>query len=258
MERAARIAVGVVALVAGAAAEALADMLRREDESRTHGSDDVESEDAELMPMLVGASLRLASGFFRTGLRIGALVSRDCAALISTSAGPPAVRRVMERARGSITELDDRWRAERAQDEHLASALVAWVAPSVVDGLLNQLDLTEIVLSHLDLDRLAEAIDVEHIAQRVDVATLADRVDVDALAARVNVEGIVRRLDLAGIALEVIEKIDLPRIMRESTGTIADETVEGIRASGVTADRALSRYLDHVLGRNGRTRGETE
>ena len=46
--------------------------------------------------------------------------------------------------------------------------------------------------------------------------------------------------------------IDLPAIIRDSTGSMASETVRGVRMTGVSADDALSRAVDRALFRRRR------
>ena len=72
-----------------------------------------------------------------------------------------------------------------------------------------------------DLDRMVTAL----------VPVVAEEV-----VARLDLDAIIARIDLAGLAEEVIESIDLPEIIRESTGTVASEVVRGFgcRASTPT------------------------
>jgi hypothetical protein len=141
-----------------------------------------------------------------------------------------------------------------------------------LDAIAARIDV-ERVIARVDLDRIVDRVDVARILDRIDLQAIVDRIDVDAVAAkldldavaaRLDVEAVVRRidvaalaqdvldrLDLASIALRVIDEIDLPQIVRESTGTMANETVEGIRAQGMSADRAVSRIVDRLLGREG-------
>jgi hypothetical protein len=134
-----------------------------------------------------------------------------------------------------------------------------------VAAVLDRLDLTAIVLERVDLSRLlaaapidevVERVDVDAVVSRVDVDAVAARLDVDAVAARLDVETFLDRLDLVGIAREVLDDIDLPEIIRESTGAMASETVRGVRMQGITADERISAAVDRLLGRRGRRRGD--
>ncbi len=51
------------------------------------------------------------------------------------------------------------------------------------------------------------------------------------------------------LALEVIDQIDLPEIIRASTGTVASESVRVVRMQTFGADRAIARVVDKLLGR---------
>jgi hypothetical protein len=72
---------------------------------------------------------------------------------------------------------------------------------------------------------------------------------VDAVVARADLDAVIDRLDVIGIVEEVLEVIDLPAIIRDSTGSMASETVRGVRMTGITADDALSRAVDRALFR---------
>ena len=65
---------------------------------------------------------------------------------------------------------------------------------------------------------------------RLDLTALVrERVDLDALVAGVDIDAIISRIDLGGLAEEVIAEIDLPEIIRESTGSVASDTIRGVR-----------------------------
>ena len=62
------------------------------------------------------------------------------------------------------------------------------------------------------------------------------RVDPDVVIARVDVDATLARLDLAAIARQVIDDIDLPEILRQSTGAVSSEAVREIRDESMLAD----------------------
>jgi hypothetical protein len=125
------------------------------------------------------------------------------------------------------------------------------------DALLDRLDLTELVLERIDVDRLTDAISIDRVMARIDLDEVAAGIDVDAVAARLDVARIVDRLDLVAIANEVIDEIDLPAIIRDSTETMAAETMDGVRVHGVRADRFVSRIVDRALLRKSAGRGSS-
>jgi hypothetical protein len=97
-----------------------------------------------------------------------------------------------------------------------------------VSAGLEHLDITAVVLDHLDVPRL-----VEGIMARIDTTKL-----------------VLDNVDIVTLAEAVIDGVDLPRIVRESSGSIASETVDIVRLQGMDADRAVARLVDRLLGRS--------
>jgi len=194
----------------------------------------------------------------------------------------------------AVADLAERGAQVRTEVERLARELVGWMVPPVVDAAVAELNLTQLVARHVDLDFLAALLDVDAVVARadldaviarVDIAAVLDRVDLntiidrldldaivgsvdlDAVAARIDLEAIVKRvdpdaviarvdvdatlarLDLAAIARQVIDEIDLPEILRQSTGAVSSEAVREIRDESMLADEALARFVDRVLRR---------
>lgn len=67
------------------------------------------------------------------------------------------------------------------------------------------------------------------------------------VAARIDVDAIIARIDLGGIARRLIDEIDLPEIIRASSGTMASETVLGMRMQGIEADDRVRSVVDKML-----------
>lgn len=95
----------------------------------------------------------------------------------------------------------------------------------VVSVALTTVDLTRIVRENVDLD------------------TVVRDLDVDAVVARVDLDPVIARVDIAAIARRVITDIDLPELVRESSGALASEAVSGVRAGALRGDDALNRVL---------------
>ena len=168
-------------------------------------------------------------------------------------------------------EGEARLAALRAELSRRLDALV----PLVLDEVLRRADLTDVVLRYLDLDRAVSAVDLDAAAARLDVSAVIDRVDLtsvvleqvdlDALITavldrvdltavmlrRVDLDALISavldRVDLIPLAEEVIEGVNLPEIIRESTGTMASDTVQGVRMQGIVADEAVGRVVDRLL-----------
>jgi hypothetical protein len=160
------------------------------------------------------------------------------------------------------------------------SAVLDLLVPAVTGQIVSRIDLTALVKQHVNLDAIVSTVDLDAAAARLDIDALLDRidlnavvaqrvdlnllvggVDLDAVAARLDIDGVVRtvdldaviaRIDLVGLVEQVINAIDLPEIIRESTGSVASETVRGARMQGIAADDAIGRAVDRLF-RRGRT-----
>src|SRR6185312_10686119 len=131
-----------------------------------------------------------------------------------------------------------------------------------VEAVLDRLDLTELVIRRVDLDRVAQGLDVEAVLDRLDLTELVvsrvhlDRIaralDIEAIAGRLDLNALAARIDLIGLAEQVVVGIDLPQLIRDSTGSVASEGVAGVRMGGMEADQALAHFVDRVLRRRPR------
>jgi hypothetical protein len=140
------------------------------------------------------------------------------------------------------------------------SLLDVWM-PAIVAMVVERLDLTRLVEDNVDLDRIVSTVDLDAAVARVDLDAAVRRVDLDAIVAtvdldaaveRVDLEAVIARIDLIGIVEEVLDVIDLPAIIRDSTGSMASETVRGARMTSMGADDAISRAVDRALFRRRR------
>jgi len=153
-----------------------------------------------------------------------------------------------------------------------ATALLDLVVPVIADALLRRMDLTDVVRRYVDLDGLVASVDLDRAVERVDLDAVIGRldldrivrervdldgivstVDIDAVAARIDIDAVISRIDLVGLAEDVIAEVDLPEIIRESTGSMASETVRGVRMQGISADEAVGRAVDRFRLRRTRT-----
>ena len=141
----------------------------------------------------------------------------------------------------------------------------------VIDGLdldrvISRLDIDAIV-ARIDLDRIVEHVDIRAVVERVPVDEIVSRLDLDAIVASVDIDQVVRRvdvqavadsidlqalirrLDLTAISRDIIEELDLMRLIQDAVGSMTNETVGGIRVQSMNADRAISRLRERLLGR---------
>jgi hypothetical protein len=137
----------------------------------------------------------------------------------------------------------------------------AVVAQVDVDAIARRIDLDAIVDSididaivrRVDISGVVAQVDVDAIARRIELDAIVARLDIDALVDRIDVDAIVQRLDLVSLAEEVVNGIDLPEIIRESTGSMASEVVRDVRMQSIDADVAIARIVDRLIRRR-RTR----
>ena len=137
-------------------------------------------------------------------------------------------------------------------DEDEIAAVVAKVDVNAIAGtldidrILDQMDLTAMVLSRVDLVKVVDA-----VLEKMDLtAIVLSRVDLVKV-----VDAVLDQMDLIALANEIIEGVDLPEIIRDSTGSMASETVKGVRLQGIGADQAVDRAIDRLLLRRARTQG---
>ena len=197
---------------------------------------------------------------------------------------PPLVPTRMHPA-SLVAEVAKLGRSDRVLLQRRAEALLDALVPAIAAALVERLDLTRLVEQHVDLDELVSTVDldaavsrvdldaavarvaidavldrvdldgvvarvdIDAVLDRVDLNEVAKRLDVDAVVARADLDAAIERVDLIGIVEEILDVIDLPGIIRDSTGSMASETVRGVRMTGISADDALSRAVDRALWR---------
>jgi hypothetical protein len=117
-----------------------------------------------------------------------------------------------------------------------------------IDAIIRQVDI-DAIARQVDVDAIVSQVDIDAIAKRIDVDAIVERVDIDAIVSRIDVDAIVDRLDLVALAEEVVNGIDLPEIIRESTGSMASDVVRDARMQTIDADVAIARIIDRIIRR---------
>jgi hypothetical protein len=90
-------------------------------------------------------------------------------------------------------------------------------------------------------------VDIEDVLARLIpalVAELLNHVDLTHL--------VQENVDVVALAEEAIAEIDLPSIIRDSTGAVASDTLLGVRMQSISADEAIGRAMDRFRLRLGR------
>ncbi len=174
-------------------------------------------------------------------------VSIAAGAVASAVGGAVAVYHTCERLpvvgptlTGGVSQLSKRGEQVIAQARDPVRTLVTAIATQLVELVLDEVDLTALVRERVDLNAVAADLDIDAIL---------DRIDVDAVVARVDLDAAVARVDLIGLANDVIDGVDLPAIIRESTGTVTAEVMTDVRTQGERADDLVSGFVDRLLGR---------
>jgi hypothetical protein len=201
-------------------------------------------------------------------------------AVVADELVPEVTRAVLARldVPGLVREFVDVDRLAAMLDVEAVVARVdldAVVARVDLDAVIDRVDIAR-VLDRVDLDAVVARVDLDAIIDKVDIARVIDRVDLDAVVARVDLDGavdrvdldravdrvdvdrVISRTDLAGLARYVVQEIDLPGLLRASTGSVTNEMVRSVRDQGVDADRAVERIVDRLLHRQGRRTGTIE
>ena len=170
---------------------------------------------------------------------------------------PPVVYEVLDSL--DLTALV----AERVDIDALAAAVDIEAIVDRVDiaAIIDRVDIEAVVrrvdidamVRQVDIDAVLSQVDIDAIARRIDLDAIVEGIDIDAIVGRVDVDAIVQRLDLVGLAEEVVNGIDLPEIIRESTGSMASEVVRDARMQSIDADVAIARLVDRIIRRR-RTR----
>ena len=235
-------------------------------------------------PKAVDAVLFAAAVPIRAAVSVTRGIARAVVPIGHVVLHPPLIDKRLHPAR-AVDLLADRGRRARLDAGEDLRRLVAAVVPAVVEEVLNTVDLNAIVRERVDLDGLVASVDIERIinrvdidevvrrvdldaivdridldivakrldvdavADRIDLDRIADRLDLDKIVARVDVDAVIDRVDLVALAEQVIDGIDLPEIIRESSGSMASEVVRDVRIQSIEADERVAHIIDRLLRR---------
>jgi hypothetical protein len=115
--------------------------------------------------------------------------------------------------------------------------------------MASVIDHTVIAGVNAALDRVVP-IAVNVVVDRIDLTQIVlDRVDINAIVARANMDEIIDRLPMVDIANYIIDEIDLPKIIRESTGGIATDAVNAARLQSLSLDEFINKIADSIIFR---------
>ena len=145
----------------------------------------------------------------------------------------------------SITHLAH----EAVEETKAAVAGVLGHLQHLVERTVNAtLDATVPVVANAIVDRIDLKPIVERAIGEVNLTEIVlENVDVDAIVAQAKLEPIIDRLPLTDLAEYVVDQIDLPAIIRSSTGGIAVDALSAARVASMTGDALVSRLSDAIL-----------
>lgn len=122
------------------------------------------------------------------------------------------------------------------------------IVPAVTAAIISRIDLTDLVLTRVDLQQVVTA-----ALDELDLTSIVvERVDVNQIVAQADIDSVVDRVPMLQIADYIIDEIDLPQIIRESTGGMAMDAFTTTRLSAVRTDELMSRVVDALLLRRKR------
>ena len=104
----------------------------------------------------------------------------------------------------------------------VANSILDTVVPVAVNAVVSRIDINKIVKEHVDVNEIVAQADITPILDRVPMTEIADY---------------------------VIEEIDLPSLVRESTGGVADGLLGTIRFQAIQTDNFVSEIIDKVFFR---------
>ncbi len=212
----------------------------------------------------------------RRMLDVSATVERGLAQVAGTLARAPFVGAPVRATEGYLERWSDVGEAEQARNRALVTEFVRRLAPELATAVIAQLDMdalmgqlpidaivarvdidallekvnVEGIIERVDVEKIIERVDVEKIIERVDVENIIERVDVNAIVGRVDVQAIMGKVDIAPMAQEIISEVDIGAIVRQSTGSITGDMVDGGRLTAMRIDGFVDRITDRILLRH--------
>ena len=183
-------------------------------------------------PLVVDIGIDLASSVTRgvvTVTRTGLRVAAPFARLVTR---PPVVPQ-KHWPQSYLRSMADQGRLVRERREQQVLAQLKIVVPAIVGAVVDWIDLNQLVIEKVDFEKVIAAVDFEKVIAAIDVGQ------------------IVKTLDIDSIAREILVNLDVPELIRESSGAMASETVVGVRMRGMEADERVANLVDRLMRRRG-------
>lgn len=241
LEQGVRVGAGLFSAGATAFADAL----------RASMPEDAPGTEADPAAKIAGAGMGAAVITAEAAATAAGSAAETVAPLLSWMVNPPFLKGASEAAGGAGRVLDGQWQAAQAETVQAATAFLSALVPEIVGAVMDQIDLNRLVQERVDVDAIVARVDLDTVVDRIDVNAIVAKVDVNAIVEQVDIEAVIDRLDITAIAQDVLDDIDLPDIIRDSTGSMASESVREMRVQSINADHFVAKVLDRVLRRQG-------
>ncbi|MGZ4800637.1 MAG: hypothetical protein ACXVL8_17755 [Acidimicrobiia bacterium] len=194
----------------------------------------------------------------RRMLDVSARVERGVVEIAGALARTPFVGAPVRATEGYLERWSDLGEAEQARNRALVAEFVRRLAPELATAVIAQLDMDTLmsqlpidaIVASVDIDALLDNVNVEGIIERVDVERIIERVDVNAIVGRVDVQAIMGSVDIAPMAQDIIATVDIGAIVRQSTGSITGDAIDGGRLTAMRLDGFIDRIADRILFRH--------
>jgi hypothetical protein len=193
------------------------------------GADVAESDQISMLDVFSGAAAVVVGGIADLSRR----GTRRAASLVERLPPPPPLPAAI-RLRRKLNDLAVRGHEQQLIIARSTSAWLDVILPKIVATILERVDLTSEIQRNLDIDAL-----------------IAD-VDIDAIVRKVDVDAIISRVDLVTLVKEVMNAIDVPEIIRESTASVASDNVREVRMQSIAGDEAVRRVVARLTHRRRR------
>lgn len=121
----------------------------------------------------------------------------------------------------------------RLRPRTAVGSMVENVVLPVLAAVLDRVDMTQLILDHVSIPRILDAVDVDDVVARVNLSPVIDR---------------------------VLSELDLPEIVRSSSDSLFSDAVLGVRLESAAGDEMVDRIVGRILRRdrgNARDTGES-
>jgi hypothetical protein len=179
-------------------------------------------------------------------LDLSAQIEKAVGTVAASVTRAPFVGRPVRATEGYLERWSDVAEAEQARNRALVAEFVRRLSPELATAVVAQLDIDSLV-SELPIDAIIARVDIDALLDRVDVEKIIERVDVNAIVSRVDVQSIMQRVDIAPMADEIISEVDIGAIVRQSTGSITGDAVDGGRLTAMRIDGFVDKVVDKIL-----------